>query len=315
MRVDVHAHLWSDDYLDLLARFGSTTTDVHRGLGAGPDDDDELTARFALMDSAGVELQVLSATPASPHFEHQAHAVEAARRVNDEYAAVVRRFPDRFRAFAALPLPHVDAALAELDRALDQPGMVGAAITTSVLGRSLADPELAPLYAELDRRRAVLYVHPAGCGAESPLITGHDLTWMVGAPIEDTVAAMHLVVAGIPSRYPNLRIVVAHLGGALPMILERADHQYGWEAPQTPERPSAAARRLWYDTVGHDHTPALRAAVDSLGADRLLLGSDFPYQTGDLYRAAVDYVPRAGLPPDQVDAILDRNAAALLGLA
>ena len=141
------------------------------------------------------------------------------------------------------------------------------------------------------------------------------MTWMIGAPIEDTVAAMHLIVAGIPSRYPDLRIVVGHLGGALPMVLERADHQYVWEAPHTPEPPSAAARRMWYDTVGHDHTPALRAAVESLGADRLLLGTDFPYQAGDLFRAAVDYVPRAGLTQDEIDAILDRNAPALLGLA
>jgi 6-methylsalicylate decarboxylase len=313
MRVDVHAHLWSDDYLDLLETFGSTTTGAHRGLGAGPGDE-ELKERFALMDSAGVDLQVLSATPASPHFEDEADATAAARRVNDEYAAVVERFPDRFRAFAALPLPHVDAALAELDRSLDELGMVGAAITTSVRGRSIADPSFEPLYQELNRRGAVLYVHPAGCGAGSPLIAEHDMTWMVGAPIEDTVAAMHLIVAGIPSRYPDLRIVMGHLGGALPMVLERVDHQYVWEAPHTPERPSAAARRMWYDTVGHDHTPALRAAVESLGADRLLLGSDFPYQAGDLFRAAVDYVPRAGLSQDEIDAILDRNAPELLGL-
>jgi 6-methylsalicylate decarboxylase len=111
MRIDIHAHLWSDEYLAQLDRFGSTTTDVHRGLGAR-DRRDELEARFALMRSAGVDMQVLSATPASPHFEREADAVAAARWVNDEYADLVRRFPHRFRAFASLPLPHVDAALA-----------------------------------------------------------------------------------------------------------------------------------------------------------------------------------------------------------
>jgi predicted TIM-barrel fold metal-dependent hydrolase len=97
------------------------------------------------------------------------------------------------------------------------------------------------------------------------------------------------------------------------MVLERADHQYGWEAPATPEKPSVAARRMWYDTVGHDHVPALRAAVDSLGADRLLLGTDFPYQADDLFRAAIGYLDRASLPTDDVTAMLDRNAAGLLG--
>ena len=311
MRVDVHAHLWSETYLDLLARLGNTATGVHRGLGAGTTEE-ELVARFALMDSAGVDLQVLSATPASPHFAEPAAAGRAARAVNDEYAELVGRFPDRFRALAALPLPHTDAALAELDRAMGELGMLGAAVTTSVLGRSVADPALLPVYAELDRRGAVLFVHPAGAGAHSPLV-GPTMTWEVGAPIEDTVAITHLIQAGIPSMFPHLKIVTAHLGGALPMVLARMDRQYGWEAPDTPEKPSAAARRMWFDTVAHSHTPALRAAAETLGADRLVLGTDFPYQSGDAFRDAVTFVRRAGLPDHDAGAILDA-AAALLGL-
>jgi predicted TIM-barrel fold metal-dependent hydrolase len=312
VRIDVHAHLWSERYLDLLVRLGNSRTAVHRGLGAGATDD-ELGKRFALMDAAGIEMQILSVTPASPHFERQSDAVEAARLANDEYAAITRRFPDRFRGFAALPLPHTEAALAELRRALDELGMVGAAVTTSVSGRTLADPAFHPLYAELNRRKSVLYIHPAGCGADSPLINGHRIVWSVGAPIEDTIAIMHLVVAGIPSRYPDMKIIASHLGGLLPMVVRRVDDHIDYEAPDTPERPSLAFRRLWYDTVGHDHVPALRAAVEALGADRLVLGTDFPYQAGGLFHAAVDYVSRAGLSEDDVRAILDRNAAALFG--
>ncbi|MPZ30973.1 MAG: amidohydrolase family protein [Rhodospirillales bacterium] len=313
MRIDVHAHLWSEHYLDLLARLGNSRTAVHRGLGAG-ETDDELRKRFELMDGAGIEMQVLSVTPASPHFERQADAVEAARAANDEYAALTRRFPQRFRAFAALPLPHTEAALAELGRALDELGMVGAAVTTSVAGRSLADPAFHPLYTELNRRKSVLYIHPAGCGADSPLINGHRIVWSVGAPIEDTIAIMHLVIAGIPSRYPDMKIIASHLGGLLPMVVRRVDDHMDFEAPDTPEKPSLAFRRLWYDTVGHNHVPALRAAAEALGADRLLLGTDFPYQPGELFHAAVDYVRRAGLSEDDVRAILDRNAASLFGL-
>lgn len=312
MRIDVHAHLWSQAYLDLLERFGNTATGVHRGLGAGPTEQ-ELEDRFALMASAGIDLQVLSATPASPHFAVQTDAVQAARAVNDEYAELVRRFPERFRAFAALPLPHTDAALDELDRALGELGMLGAAVTTSVLGRSVADPAFWPVYAELDRRAAVLYVHPEGAGAYSPLI-GPTMTWEIGAPIEDTVGITHLIQAGIPSRFPHLKIVTSHLAGALPMLLERMDRQYGWEAPDTPEKPSVAAGRMWFDTVGHNHTPALRAAAETFGADRLVLGTDFPYQASDAFREAVTYVQRAGLPDRDVSAVLDTTAAELLGL-
>jgi aminocarboxymuconate-semialdehyde decarboxylase len=308
MRIDVHAHLWSEQYLDLLEGFGNTATAVHRGLGAGPADG-ELDARFALMESAGIDLQVLSTAPASPHFDDETHAVEAARRVNDEYAEVVRRHPDRFRALASLPLPHTDAALTELTRAVDELGMVGATITTSVLGRTVADPAFLPIYAELDRRSSTLFVHPAGAGAESSLITSN-MTWQIGAPIEDTVAIGHLILAGIPSRFPNLRIITGHLGGALPMLLERMDRQSGWEAPDTPEKPSVAARRLWYDTVAHGHLPALRAAVDTMGADRLVLGTDFPYQQGNEFREAVTFIEAAGVPKE----VLDGTAAKLFGL-
>jgi aminocarboxymuconate-semialdehyde decarboxylase len=265
------------------------------------------------MDSAGISLQVLSTPPASPHFAKEADAVTAARWVNDSYAGLVDRFPSRFKAFASLPFPHTDAALTELTHALDTLGMAGVTISTSVLGRSLNDPAFLPIYSELDRRGSVLYVHPAGAGAESSLI-GSDMTWAIGAPIEDTVAIMHLVVAGIPSRFPRMKILTSHLGGALPMLVERVDRQNGWEAPETPEKPSLALRRLWFDTVGHGSIPALQAAAATLGADRLVLGTDFPYQSGDAFREAVTYVEKSGLPGADISGILDTTAVDLLGL-
>jgi len=129
----------------------------------------------------------------------------------------------------------------------------------------------------------VLYLHPAGNSACTPLIKDFSLTWMVGAPVEDTFSVMQLITRGIPSRYPDIKIINSHLGGALPMLLQRADNQYLWEYPDTPELPSTAARRMWYDTVGHGHVPALRCAAESFGADRLVLGTDFPYEAGDIF--------------------------------
>ncbi len=314
MRIDVHAHAWSSDYLDLLEGFGRSDVVAYRQLGAGVTDD-ELATRFAMLDAIGIDLQVLTATPLSPHFEDEATAVAAARKVNDDYAALVGRHPDRFRAIASLPLPHIDASLAELDRAISDLGMLGACITTSVLGRSIADAQFEPLYRELNRRQSVLSVHPAGHGAHSPLITEHQLTWSIGAPVEDTVAAMQLILKGIPSRFPDIKIIIPHFGGLLPLTLERIDQHVAWEAPGTLEKPSLAAQRLWYDTVGHDHVPALRAAVETFGADRLLFGTDFPFQPGEFFATTVDYIKRAGLPERDVEAILDRNAAEFFGIA
>ncbi|WP_433236875.1 amidohydrolase family protein [Streptosporangium sp. CA-135522] len=310
MRIDVHAHLWTDAYLDLLDSYGRTDTATQRGTGAG-DSDRELEARFEVNDSVGIAHQILSVSPQVPHFARLQDAVHAATFANDLYADVVTRWPQRFSAFAALPLPHIDAALAELARALDTLGMAGVAVTTDVLGRSLADPIFAPLFEELDRRGAILYVHPSGHDAETPLIAEHRMRWMVGAPMEDTIAAMHLILAGIPSRYPNVKIINSHLGGALPMLLRRADNQYRWESPGTPEKPSVAARRMWYDTVSHGHIPAIRAAAESFGADRLVLGTDFPYQSGDLLKRAVTSIEEA-LPAAEATAVLDGNTDFLL---
>ena len=266
------------------------------------------------MDRAGVEMQVLSACPQSPYGQDKQKTARAAKFVNDQYTQLVQHHPDRFRAFAALPMPHLDESLGEMGRALDELGMAGVAMNTTVLGQALVDPEYEPVFAELNRRNAVLYLHPAGNSACSPLIADYHLTWMVGAPVEDTISIMHLITHGIPSRYPNIKIINSHLGGALPMLLQRADDQYRWEAPDTPERPSVAARRMWYDTVGHGHVPALRCAVDSFGADRLLLGTDFPYENGDIFIRAVDYINDPQIDTSAARAILDQNASALLGI-
>src|SRR5580693_1536094 len=312
MRIDVHAHYWTAGYLDLLADLGQAGAGAARGIGAGGGA--ELAARLALMDRAGVQLQVLSACPQLPYGQDAQKAVRAARFVNDQYAGLVQDHPDRFGAFAALPMPHLDQSLAEMRRALDELGMAGVAMNTTVLGHALVDPGYEPVFAELNRRAAVLYLHPAGNSACTPLIRDYHLTWMIGAPVEDTISVMQLITHGVPARYPDLKIINSHLGGALPMLLQRADDQYRWEAPDTPEPPSVAARRMWYDTVGHGHVPALRCAIDSFGADRLLLGTDFPYENGDTFVRAVDYINDPQIDASAARAILDQNASTLLGI-
>jgi aminocarboxymuconate-semialdehyde decarboxylase len=312
MRIDAHAHLWSENYLDLLAKAGKGDTAVQR-IPSSYGTDEAIEARLRLMDSVGVDLQVLSVTPQSPHFPDEAMSVSLARFVNDEYADLVHGRPARFAAFAALPLPHIDAALAELARAMDELGMVGAALTADILGTSAADHRFDPIFAELDRRAATLFVHPAGSSIGSKLLEDAGLTWPIGAPIEDTVVATELIRLAVPVRYPNLKIIVAHLGGALPMLLGRLDNSVRFFNGESAEQPSSIARRMWYDTVGHNYPPALRAAVDAFGAEKLSLGSDFPYLDGDLYRGAVTHISASGLAEGAAERILDQNAARIIG--
>lgn len=317
MRVDVHTHAWSADYLDRIdgylpaearKRFG---TAMCRGLGAGLEEKD-LESRFTGTEAAGVDVEVLSVGPVTAQFTDKSHSVAAARHANDDYAEVVATWPERFRFFATLPLPHVDDALVELDRALSLPGAVGVTLPTSILGRSPSDSFFGPVYAELDRRRSILFLHPEGADAHSPLVSGSGITWMVGAPFEDTIAAVQMIVSALPLRYPGMKIVLSHLGGALPLLTRRLDDHVTFEAPDIDEQPSDIARRMWYDTVAHNHSPALRCAVETFGAERLLLGTDFPYQNGDGHRRAISYISESGLSRQDATAIADHNAVELL---
>jgi aminocarboxymuconate-semialdehyde decarboxylase len=318
MRVDVHAHLWTEEYMDVAEREGADylrpNVKFLRTLG-GSESDHDMGRRFEHMDESGIDLQVISPSGIPLYSEDEAKAVRLARYSNDHFAGYVERFPDRFRSYAVLPLPSVEASLAELERAFDSLAMRGVILLTSILDRSPADPAFDPIWAELDRRRAVVFFHPAGVGAGSQRMMDEGLAWNIGAPVEDTMVATQLVYAGIPERYPNVRIIIAHVGGAMPMLLARLDDQPDPAvafAPPSP--PSELARRLYYDTISHGHPPALRCAVDSFGEAQMVFGTDYPANTGERARRAVDYVTEA-LPEAQARRILDDNAAGLFGLA
>jgi aminocarboxymuconate-semialdehyde decarboxylase len=308
--IDVHAHAFSAAYVDLLEQLGARDEVLApaRMVVAGAPEL-ALRERLALMDESGVERQILSMSAATPYFDDAASAVRAARFLNDEHAATCRAHPARFAFFATLPLPHVDAALAELARACDELGAVGATFTTSILGRPLADPGFAPVLAELERRAAVVFLHPPGLACASELIRASGLAWSLGAPVEDALCALQLMQADVPGRYPRLKIILPHLGGFLPFLRYRLDR--GAERRFPPDAPpSAQMRRFWYDTANGE-PDALRHAALAYGVDRLVWGSDYPYWTGDSYRRAVEYVALAGFTDVELAGIRRENAGPL----
>jgi 6-methylsalicylate decarboxylase len=315
MRVDVHAHYFPSDYVECLGRLGYTDAReaMLRAGGAGAT----LDGRIALLDRVGVDVQVLSVAAAMPHLPREEDAIEAARVANDCFAAACAQYAGRLAAFACVPLPHVDAALAEAARGLDELGMVGVTVGCSVAGRQLDDPAFEPFYAELDRRGAVLFLHPVGVGC-GPASLDYGMRWMIGAPVEDAIAVLRLTLSGLTTRFSRMRIIVPHLGGFLPFLLQRLDDEAGREAhagvgPAVEGLPSEHVRRLWFDTV-NCLPAALRCACEAFGADRILLGTDYPYLAGPRFEHAVRYVEEAGLAPADAAAIAGGNAAALLGL-
>ncbi|CAM3398201.1 amidohydrolase family protein [Isoptericola cucumis] len=313
--VDTHAHVYPAVYLDRLERIGvdPATTAIARGLGADSTDED-VSERLRDMDRAGVGVQVLAVTPQSPGGVEPGPSLDAARWVNDEYARLLAAHPDRFAAYGALPLPHVAAALAEIPRLFDELGFAGVSLPTVLPGgRTLADPRLDEVWSALDERSAVVNLHATGSGARSDLITDHGLVWVNGAPVEDAVAVLQLLKADLPRRFPRVRLHVAHLAGDLPFLAQRLEDNYeDWGA--FPSSPLGALRRMWFDAANF-HEPSLALAVETLGASRILAGSDHPYFRGAKYRRAFDYVRTSRLAEQDVRAVLHGNARALYGAA
>src|SRR6185436_19609588 len=157
MIVDIHAHYFPKAYVDTLLRIGGRSLpEAARALTARPirsDDPASLTTRLQQMEDAGVSLQVLSPAASPPYSEKEADAVAAARLINDAYAELAAAHPGRFAAAVSLPLPHIDASLREMERGLDQLGMLGVSMCCSCFDRSTAEAEFEPLYAEMNRRR------------------------------------------------------------------------------------------------------------------------------------------------------------------
>jgi aminocarboxymuconate-semialdehyde decarboxylase len=312
MRIDVHAHYFSPEYLTLLAGYGATKDVLEPGYRLlHPTREADFAERFAAMDRAGVQKEILSVSGVTPYFTDEASAVDGARFANDLYAELVREQPDRFAAFAVLPMPHVGASLREIARTLDTLDVWGVTVTTSILGTSPADKQFDPIYAELDRRGAVVFLHPAGFACGSQLLRENGLTWPLGAPFEDTMTILEFMQAGFTQRFPNIKMIVPHLGGTLPFLMQRLDHMAQRFMPGQG-LPSENARKFWYDTV-NGYGPSLHLAIATFGIDRLVFGTDWPFWKGEAHQLAADYLAASGLTAEQIAAIDSGNLAALFG--
>jgi predicted TIM-barrel fold metal-dependent hydrolase len=179
MLIDVHAHQFPQNYIDTIARRGRQPF--------GPGADQTIEERLQLMDEAKVDFQVLSPANLVPYFEREAEAIQAARILNDGYADLTHRWPQRFKAYVSLPLPHVDASLREMARGLDQLGFAGVTLGCSILDLPVTGEELEPLYQEMNRRGAILFFHPVVNGLCSALINDFNLAGPVGTTMEDTL--------------------------------------------------------------------------------------------------------------------------------
>ncbi|MFN8058957.1 MAG: amidohydrolase family protein [Vicinamibacterales bacterium] len=323
--IDVHTHMYTRTWLELLRTRGGLY-----GLKVRPDGREEIfrghtpvalpmpghfdyELRLRDMDAAGIDLAIVSLTCPNVYWGGEDVSVEAARQSNDSMAEAQTKYPDRIRWLTSLPWEYPVRAVDELARTCDR-GAIGVMVLANVAGRSLTDPFFAPIWREIDRRALPVLVHPTDPpGADVMDMGKYDLSWAVGFIFDTTLAVARMIFDGFLDLYPNLKIIAAHGGGALPYLVGRFDKGDEVELPERRKMsapPREYLRRIYYDCITYDYE-ALRYCIAVAGPDRVLFGTDYPHIVNDVKGSMAH---TAMLPAYQRDAIRGANARRVFGL-
>lgn len=281
----------------------------------------ELFARFTRiaqrlddMTAMGVDLQIVAPAPGQQHYWAEPGLLARISAMqNDHVAALVGQAPDRFVGLGTLPMTDSGAAVAEIDRAAGL-GLRAFQIDSRVMERELSDRSLDPIYSKLEEAGLGLMVHPLGF-SHGQRLTPFFMVNSVAQPLEELIAFNHLVMGGVLDRFPKLKVYIAHGGGFAPFYIGRFDH--AWKVrPEVnaliPEPPSAYLTRIWYDSCVYrsDH---LEHLIRTVGSDRIMLGSDYPFDMGDPDPLAI-LTGCDGLSAKDRDAITHGTASAFFNL-
>jgi aminocarboxymuconate-semialdehyde decarboxylase len=324
--IDVHTHMLNQDYLALLKKHGGgykVRKVVGGQTGIFKDGAPFMTLmpgmfdyelRLKAMDAAGVDIAVVTLTSPNVYWGSPRISLEAARLMNDDMAEKQRRHPERIRFMCSLPWQHAKLAVAELKRACDELGTVGVMVMASIDGRSLTDKSFSSIWREIDRRELPVLVHPsAPPGTRHLDVMRYNLIASVGFMFDTTLAVSRMIFDGFFDRYPKLKLIAGHGGGTLPYIAGRLDICHA-NMPAARTRissaPSTYLKRIYYDSVVFLQE-SLELAVKVGGADKVLYGSDYPHNIGDMKGclARVD-----ALPPAVRDAVRGGNAQRIFRL-
>lgn len=323
--IDVHTHMFTTKWLELLKKEGGLYSMKTR-----PDGQQEIfrgdtpvvipqrghfdyDLRMRHMDAAGIDVSIVSLTCPNVYWGGEDVSCRAARESNDTMAEAQRTYGDRIRWFTSLPWEYPQRALEELARTCSN-GAVGVMVLANVSGRSLTDPLFDPVWAEIDRRGLPVLVHPTDPpGVDMMDMTRFDLSWSVGFMFDTTLAITRMIFDGFMDRFPNVQLIVAHGGAALPYLVGRFEKGNEVELPsrrRMARKPTEYLKRLWYDCITYD-LGALRYLISVVGPDRVLFGTDWPHQVHDVYGSIAN---TGALPLEQRDAIRGGNAIRLFAL-
>jgi 6-methylsalicylate decarboxylase len=308
MTIDTHHHILPDF-------FWQETENEHAPVGGLAPLRWSKEASISFMDDAGIDVAVVSLSTPGVHLGDNVKARILARRCNEFSAELVQARPDRFGGFACLPLPDVDASLEELAHSLDVLGLDGFVLFTNSNGVYLGDPALEPVFEELERRKAVVYVHPN----PSPDAAAHSLGLpdnLVDFPTDTNRAVAQMHYTNRFARTPNVKYIFSHAGGSIPYLAARFAiiDEMGFVAG-AEQRGTAADmfRRIYWDTALSVSVPVLRMLREVAGINQVLFGTDFPYLRRDLAVISRQKISQSSeLSDSEKHAILGGNASQLL---
>ena len=323
--VDFHNHYYPPEYIKELQagsnEFTVTFDDDDNPVLHSPGDINvvvpghrDIEVRQQVLDDIGVHKQVITFTAPGTVVETPERSVALAQLVNDCLAKIVDERSSHFTSLATLPLNDPDASVKELERAMTDLGFKGVMVYSNVNGVALSDRRYWPLYERASDLNAVIYIHPTyPVGVEA--MTDYWLMPLVGFLLDTTLATASLVFSGTVERFPGIRWVLAHLGGAIPYLAERLDRgYYAFEScrEHISRPPTEFLKNFYYDTVNFDPN-ALKLAIDFAGADHILAGSDYPHQIGSLEQMVAS-LNNLDVNDEDRTKIMGGNASRLLSL-
>jgi aminocarboxymuconate-semialdehyde decarboxylase len=297
-KLDLHTHFYTEQFFQTIRDLPSEFS-----FGKSPSGQTIITYRGARffgvtaamtnvaqrledMDRVGIDVEVVSLSTPNVFFTDAAHQPAVAQMINDSYAELIAAHPQRFKGFASIPMDAPDAALNELHRAIDELKLNGVILLSNIRGKALTSPEYRPFFAEANRMKLCIFLHPM-IPAQSDAFREYVLGPIIGFPFDTSLAVARMCYDGMFADFPDIRWIVGHLGGAVPYLMERMDNGYR-DFPECRAKidqlPSFYLKRLYYDTVSFSpHT--LLMVRNMVGADHMVMGSDYPHLLGSIERA------------------------------
>jgi aminocarboxymuconate-semialdehyde decarboxylase len=323
-KLDLHTHFYTDEFFrcvrDLPSEFSFATSSsgqtiiTYRGarfFGVTPPMTD-VSKRLEDMDRTGIDVEVVSLSTPNVFFTEAQHQPEVARMINDSYAELISRHPNRFKGFASIPMDAPDEALVELHRVIDELKLNGVVLLSNIGGKPLTSPEYRQFFAEADRMGLCIFLHPM-LPANSDSFREYVLGPIIGFPFDTSLAVARMCYDGLFEDFQNIRWIIGHLGGAVPYLMERMDNGYRDFADcrqKINKLPSEYLKRLYYDTVSFSEH-ALSMVKNIVGADHMVMGSDYPHLLGSIDRA-VTSIEKLEISDSDKQKIFSGNALTIL---